>query len=115
GVRIAPFVCYDLRFPELFRSVARETDAFVLVANWPASRRAHWDVLTRARAIENLAYMIAVNRVGRAGGLDYDGGSVAYDPWGERLTTIGDPPIVEIDPSRVAEVRTRYPFLNDRS
>ena len=109
GVRIAPFVCYDLRFPELFREVAAEIDAFVLVANWPAARRAHWDVLTRARAIENQAYFIAVNRTGTGGGLDFDGGSVAYDPWGERLGG----PIVSVDPARVREIRERYPFLAD--
>ena len=117
GVRVAPFVCYDLRFPELFRAVAREVDAFVLVANWPAARRSHWDTLTRARAIENQAYMVAVNRIGRAGGIDYDGGSVAYDPWGERLAEHrrgpGDPAIVDLHPARVAEVRKKYPFLED--
>jgi predicted amidohydrolase len=117
GVRIAPFICYDLRFPELFRAIAREVDAFVLVANWPATRRPHWDVLTRARAIENQAYMVAVNRIGRGGGIDYDGGSVAYGPWGDRLperrATAADPAIVEIDPSQVAEIRKTYPFLDD--
>ena len=117
GVRIAPFICYDLRFPELFRAVARQVDAFVLVANWPATRRSHWDTLTRARAIENQAYMVAVNRTGRAGGIDYDGGSVAYDPWGERLvehrSSADDPAIVELDPACVAEVRKSYPFLAD--
>ncbi|NUO63294.1 MAG: carbon-nitrogen family hydrolase [Gemmatimonadaceae bacterium] len=117
GVRVALFVCYDLRFPELFRAVARDVDAFVLVANWPAARRAHWDTLTRARAIENQAFMVAVNRVGRAGGIDYDGGSVAYDPWGDRLAehrrAPGDPAIVALDAARVAEVRKKYPFLED--
>ena len=85
GVRVALFVCYDLRFPELFRAVARDVDAMIVIANWPAPRRAHWDALTRARAIENQCYVVAVNRVGTGGGLSYDGGSVAYDPWGERL------------------------------
>ena len=113
GVRVAPFICYDLRFPELFRAVAREVDAFLLVANWPATRRAHWDVLTRARAIENQAFMVAVNRTGEGGGLTYDGGSVAYDPWGERLPSSGDPAIVSIDPARVSEIRARFPFLED--
>ena len=116
GVRVAPFICYDLRFPELFRAVARDVDAFLLIANWPAARRAHWDVLTRARAIENLCYVVAVNRVGSGGGLQFDGGSVAYDPWGERLTCEIPgltPSLVDIRASRVAEIRARYPFLAD--
>ncbi|NUQ19462.1 MAG: carbon-nitrogen family hydrolase, partial [Gemmatimonadaceae bacterium] len=117
GVRVGVFICYDLRFPELFRALAREVDAFVLVANWPTTRRAHWDTLTRARAIENQAYMVAVNRTGRGGKLEYDGGSVAFDPWGDRLperrASPGDPAIVEIDPARVAEVRGAFPFLED--
>ena len=109
GVRIAPFICYDLRFPELFREVAADVDAFILVANWPAARRAHWDVLTRARAIENQTYFVAVNRTGSGGGIEYDGGSVAYDPWGDRLHGS----VVEIDTQRVASIRERYPFLAD--
>lgn len=116
GVRIAPLVCYDLRFPELFRAVAREVDAFVLVANWPTTRRAHWDVLARARAIENQAYMIAVNRVGRGGPLDYDGGSVAWTPWGDpspETVSSGGTRIATIDPSLVSEIRGKYPFLRD--
>ena len=117
GVRIAPFVCYDLRFPELFRAVAREVDAMVLVANWPAARRAHWDALSKARAIENLCYFVAVNRTGSGGKLEFDGGSVAYGPWGELLAASADAPdgmaVVDVDPARVAEVRAQYPFLDD--
>ena len=116
GVRIAPLVCYDLRFPELFRAVAHDVDAFVLVANWPAARRLHWDTLTRARAIENQAYVVAVNRVGNGGGIAYDGGSVAWDPWGERASELASPNgirLVDIDPARVAAIRREYPFLAD--
>lgn len=117
-VRIAPFICFDLRFPELFRAVGPDVDAVVLIASWPAIRRAHWDVLTRARAIENQCYVVAVNRTGEGGGLAYDGGSAAYDPWGERVTgraaRSGTPQIVEIDPEQVTQVRSRYPFVTDR-
>jgi omega-amidase len=117
GVRISPFICFDLRFPELFRAVATEVDAIVLIANWPAERRAHWDVLVRARAIENQCYLIAVNRTGDGGGVHYDGGSAAYGPWGELLPNSSraqdGPLIVSIDIQRVREVRARYPFLND--
>ena len=117
GVRVSPFVCYDLRFPELFRAVARDVDAIVLVANWPSSRRAHWDVLTRARAIENQCYFIAVNRTGEGGGIAYDGGSSAYDPWGESLVAAppaaGQVPIVELRTAEVDRVRLKFPFLED--
>jgi len=116
GVRVAPFICYDLRFPELFRAVAGDVDLIVLIANWPAVRRTHWDVLVRARAIENLAYVVAVNRIGEGDGIAYDGGSVAYDPWGERLAgDTGALQVVEVSRARVAEVRGRYPFLADRA
>lgn len=115
GVRVAAFICYDLRFPELFRAVARQTELMVVIANWPAARRAHWDVLLQARAIENLCYVVGVNRVGQGGGTAYDGGSAAYGPWGERLESIrgsGTVPVVEVDAGRVARVREEYPFLH---
>jgi len=115
GVRIAPFVCYDLRFPELFRAVADEVDLIVVVANWPVARRPHWDTLLRARAIENQCWLVGVNRTGQGGTLEYDGGSAAYDPWGERADVDGRGiRVVDVDPARVREIRERYPFLKDR-
>lgn len=116
GTRLGVFVCYDLRFPELFRAVAPEIDAVIVIANWPERRRAHWDVLTRARAIENQCYVVAVNRTGVGDGVEYDGGSVAYDPWGEPVGIGGGsstPRVVDLDPSRVKLVRARYPFLRE--
>jgi predicted amidohydrolase len=118
GVRLGLFICFDLRFPELFRGVAPQIDAAVLIANWPDRRRAHWDVLTRARSIENQCYVIAVNRTGVGDGVEYGGGSVAYDPWGEPVGIGGGvhggaPRVVDIDPSRVKLVRARYPFLRE--
>ncbi len=116
GVRTALFICYELRFPELFGAVARDVDAMVLIANWPAARRAHWDALLRARAIENQCYFLGVNRIGSGGGLAYDGGSAAFTPWGEDLApdTASGVPIVTLDTRTVTEVRDRYPFLRDR-
>ena len=118
GVRVSPFVCYDLRFPELFRRVANDVDLIVIIANWPTSRRAHWDVLVRARSIENLSYVVAVNRVGNAGGLAYDGGSVAYGPWGDPAASsqaaASRVATVDVDPAQVARVRADFPFLCDR-
>ena len=67
GVRITPFVCYDLRFSDEFWTLAHDTDCYVVVANWPAPRRAHWSALLVARAIENQAFVVGVNRVGTGG------------------------------------------------
>jgi omega-amidase len=117
GVRLGMFICYELRFPELFAAVATDVDGMVVIANWPRSRQQHWDVLLRARAIENQCYVIGVNRVGSANGLAYIGGSAAYDPWGERVTAASNANgtrIVALDAQRVADVRTQYPFLKDR-
>lgn len=116
-VAVTPFVCYDLRFADVFWEVAQATDAYVLVANWPASRQAHFRALAVARAIENQAYLLATNRVGSGGGIDYAGGTIAVDPFGEVLAEAGSEEetlLVEVDPARVAAVRDRYRFLADR-
>ena len=116
GVRVSPFICYDLRFPELFRAAAPWSDLIVVIANWPAARRPHWDALLPARAIENLAYVVGVNRTGSANGIQYDGGSVAYDPWGEpaaQRMAVAAPSVVDVSAARVASIRAKYPFLDD--
>ena len=117
GVRVTPFVCYDLRFPEPFRAAASETDAYVVVANWPDRRREHWKTLLRARAIENQAYVLGVNRVGDGGGAHYVGDSAAVGPLGETLAE-GDERervlVCEVEPEQVAKLRTRFPALADR-
>ncbi len=117
GVRVTPFVCYDLRFADEFWSVAGATDLYVVVANWPAVRRTHWQALLRARAIENQAYVVGVNRVGRGGGLDYVGDSRIVDPMGELLATGagGEALLVaDVDMDNVRSVRQSFPFLRDR-
>ncbi len=117
GVRVSLFVCYDLRFGDEFWSLAGDTDCYVVVANWPASRREHWNTLVRARAIENQAYVVAVNRVGSGDDLDYCGDSAIIGPFGEEAA-VGDDRervlVAEVDPSVVSDTRTRFPFLVDR-
>ena len=118
GVRCSLFVCYDLRFADEFWALAPETDCYVIVANWPAPRRDHWRTLIRARAIENQAYVVAVNRVGHGGKLDYTGDSAVIGPFGE-IESEADGPIettllADVDPERVAATRAKYPFLPDR-
>ena len=117
GVRVTPFVCYDLRFADEFWAMAEATDCYVVVANWPAGRRAHWRALLVARAIENQAYVVGVNRVGEGGGLAYAGDSRIVDPLGEVLAAgAGGETILlaDVDPAVVAETRKRFPFLADR-
>ncbi len=117
GVRVTPFVCYDLRFPEPFRAAAAETDLYVVVANWPELRREHWKTLLRARAIENQAYVAGVNRVGDGDGLHYAGDSAAISPLGETLAE-GDERervlFADVEPEKVAKLRERFPALEDR-
>lgn len=117
GVRIALLICYELRFAEVFAAVADEVDCMILIANWPAARRPHWDTLLRARAIENQCAVIGVNRTGTGGGIAYDGGSAAWDAWGDPLPAAEgcQVPVVAVDPGAVADIRARYPFLRDRS
>jgi omega-amidase len=113
GVSLALFVCFDLRFPELFREVGPRADAFVVIANWPSTRQKHWEVLAHARAIENQCFVVAVNRIGEADGLAYNGGSMVLDPWGERrdLPVPGSSlRIGEISKGAVAEVRQAFPL-----
>jgi len=117
GVRVAPSICYDLRFVDSYWPLAPETDVFVVVASWPRSRRAHWRALLAARSIENQAYVVGVNRVGSGGGLDYAGDSAVIDPLGEILTTAADVETVltaDIDRTFVDKVRAEMPFMADR-
>lgn len=117
GCRTSFLICYDLRFPELFSSLANDTDLYVLVANWPASRQSHWDALLKARAIENQAYVAGINRVGSGGGLDFVGGSQVISPRGELLFTMDDSAGVgswEIDPVEVSQWRSEFSFVSDR-
>lgn len=117
GVRVTPFVCYDLRFANEFWDRAHETDCYVVVANWPQKRAHHWSALLRARAIENLAWVVGVNRVGEGGGLTYSGESTIIDPTGEVLArNRGDEATLfaEVTRTRVEETRARFPFLKDR-
>jgi omega-amidase len=84
GWKIRPFICYDLRFPIWTRNLNQAYDLAIFVANWPAARAAHWRDLLKARAIENQAYVAAVNRVGTDGnGRTYSGHSALIDPTGK--------------------------------
>ncbi|MBW2073033.1 MAG: hypothetical protein JRI89_17530, partial [Deltaproteobacteria bacterium] len=108
GMEACCFICYDLRFPELFRSVADNCGLIMVVASWPAERQSHWDILLPARAVENQCYVVGVNRVGQGGGHTFTGGSAIIDPLGQIVAHGGEKEILliaDIDPSIVAEVR----------
>jgi predicted amidohydrolase len=118
GLRVTPFVCYDLRFADDWWAAAPDTDVYVCVANWPEPRRAHWSALLRARAIENQAYVVGSNRVGTGGRLTYQGDSAIVDPMGEVLATASGSEallVADVAAERVAQVRADLPFLADRT
>ena len=116
GIRTSLFVCYDLRFADGFWGLADATDLYLVPANWPAGRREHWMTLLRARAIENQAWVVGVNRVGNGGGLDYCGDSRIIDPLGNETVAGPGENIIYADVTResVDDVRARFPFLRDR-
>ena len=115
GFTVCPFICYDLRFPEVFRiGTSRGANLFTVIANWPAVRIEHWVTLLQARAIENLAYVIGVNRTGADPQLEYCGRTVIIDPHGKILTDAGDAETIvsaEIDLNVVMEWRRKFPVL----
>lgn len=117
NIRMSGFVCYDLRFPEIFQGVSRETDMIMVIANWPKERILHWETLLRARAIENQCYVVGVNRTGRGNGLEYVESSMAFDPFGERLTKAhskAELMVIDVNRELVNRIRTQYPFQMDR-
>ena len=117
GLHVTPFVCYDLRFADEFWACAQQTDLYVVVANWPERRRHHWTTLLSARAIENQAYVVGVNRVGKGGDLTYTGDSRIVDPWGEVLASSAGTEtmlLADLDPQVVRHAREVFPVLQDR-
>lgn len=117
ALQVCPAVCYDLRFPELFRLGAKGgAEVFVYGANWPSPRQQHWRTLSIARAIENQAFVIAVNRCGNDPYLNYSGGSMVVDPKGKILGELSDAEdilSIDINPSVVRDWRTDFPALRD--
>jgi len=118
GWKIAPFICYDLRFPVWSRNT-ENYDIALYVANWPTPRINAWDTLLKARAIENMCYCIGVNRIGTDGNnYKYPGHSQAIDPLGELLvkanTTDETVLTVILDKNKLETIRAQFQFLNDK-
>jgi len=110
-------ICYDLRFPELYRKYAKKKVHLIVdIANWPDTRIEHWRVLLKARAIENQCYVIGVNRVGKDIKLNYNGYSSVFDPMGKEILSIIDREglfITEFDKDYINQTREKLPFLED--
>lgn len=116
GFTFCPLICYDLRFPVWSRNT-QAYDVLLYVANWPKPRITAWDTLLKARAIENMAYCVGVNRVGLDGlGHEYPGHSAVYDPLGECIvySEKEDVLIAEIDKEQMLATREKLQFLEDR-
>lgn len=115
-IRIGGYICYDLRFPEIFSAMRDQYEAIMVIANWPETRAEQWKTLLKARAIENQAYVIAVNRVGDGDGLHYIPGSHVYDWLGRDVSIRVSEKlcVADIDPGAVRHARTEFPQTNDR-
>ncbi len=118
GCAVSPFICYDVRFPEIFRAAAAEwrPELFVVIANFPDKRINHWIRLLQARAIENQAYVIGVNRVGTDPLLSYNGHSVIVDPQGDIIMDAGEKENVvqaQLDLASLKKYREGLQFLGD--
>lgn len=115
--RITPFICYDLRFPDIFQIASKESQIIIIGANWPKEREEHWITLLKARAIENRCYILGVNRVGVGNGLEYGGASVFVSPNGEIMNDINSNEgiiIKNIELNKIDEIKKQFDIRNDR-
>ena len=117
STKITPFICYDLRFPEIFQIASKTSKLITVAANWPRSRQDHWLTLLKARAIENQCFIAGINRVGIGDGIEYGGGSVIISPLGEILNEVNNKEeliVKEIDFTLVNELRDFFSLKKDR-
>ncbi len=116
GFRINPMICYDLRFPVWARNT-QDYDILIYVANWPTPRITAWDILLKARAIENMSYCIGVNRCGQDdAGYEYSGHSAVYDCLGEKLAYSNEETVLyaTLEKEHIVNTRNKLKFLEDR-
>ena len=116
NIKFSTFICYDLRFPEIFQVASKTANIIIVPANWPASRSEHWKCLLRARAIENQVYILAINCVGEVGRLHYSGDSCVINPNGEILMELsGQEGVLEYElMDDVGDFRNSIQVKNDR-
>lgn len=116
GRCVSLFICYDLRFPEIFQAASKKADIFFVIANWPAIRKNHWETLLRARAIETQTYVVGVNCYGERDNMIYSGDSLAVDSIGNILGEISDREgilVCELD-DRAWSLRNKFNTASDR-
>lgn len=117
GFQLAPFICYDLRFPEHFRTATRRgAQLITVIASWPIRRISHWVALLQSRAIENQAYVAGVNRCGTDPHFTYNGRSLIVSPRGEILADAGNGESIvsaDLDLKELIAYRKELPFLQD--
>lgn len=116
GINISAFICYDLRFPEIFQSASKKAELIIVPANWPKARADHWKTLLKARAIENICYIAGINCTGNIGGVEYSGESCVYSPFGDEICAMGPEEnisFVHID-NNVSDYRSSFPAKKDR-
>jgi omega-amidase len=117
GLRVAPLICYDLRFPELARAAVRQgAEMLIYIASWPVMRTQHWVTLLQARAIENQAWVVGVNRCGTDPSFSYSGRSLVVDPHGNIIADAADREAVlcaRVDAGLAREWRAAFPALRD--
>lgn len=118
GIRFGLSICYDLRFPELFRALTlRSCHALLMAAAWPTRRIAHWRTLAEARAVENQCYFFGANRVGNAGAFPFGGHSLCVDPWGQKVMADDRSEsliTMDLEPDLLQAVRAAIPALDHR-
>lgn len=116
GVPCSNFICYDLRFPEIFQIASKTANMIIVPANWPAKRSSHWKALLQARAIENQVYIIAINCVGQMDNLYYSGDSCVINPDGQVLDMLSDEEglIIYDFADDVETYRSSFPVKQDR-
>jgi len=115
--QITPFICYDLRFPEIFQIASKQAQIITVAASWPKSREHHWIILLKARAIENQCYVIGINRVGLGDGLQYNGASIFISPSGKILNKINSEEtmiIRNLELEKIREVKDEFDIKKDR-
>ncbi|MFZ1290230.1 MAG: carbon-nitrogen family hydrolase [Melioribacteraceae bacterium] len=116
-LKIGLSICYDLRFPELYRLCTKQgAEILISIANWPIKRIEHWKTLLKARAIENQCFVIGANRIGTDPNFEYNGCSAVFNPMGEELVIVENEEKIiycEINLDEVKNIREKLPFLND--
>lgn len=121
GMKLGMFICYDLRFLEIFQKSSEENLVIAIIANWPKRRVGHWKCLLQARAIENQSVILGVNRKGSGDGLEYEESTMAFDCDGEQMavetivTSYGDECLLcDVDTKEILEKRKEFPVKQDR-